>query len=37
LYRRNMNNPEVITFDELYQRAKLIVEHPENVTDQNIL
>jgi len=30
LYRRNMNHPEVITFDELYQRAKLIVEHPEN-------
>lgn len=30
LYRRNMNQPEVITFDELYQRAKLIVEHPEN-------
>jgi hypothetical protein len=30
LYRRNMNHPEVITFDELYQRAKLIVEHPES-------
>lgn len=30
LYRRNMNHPEIITFDELYQRAKLIVEHPAN-------
>lgn len=29
LYRRNMNHPEIITFDELYQRAKLIVEHPD--------
>ena len=27
LYRRNINQPEIITFDELYQRAKLIVEH----------
>ena len=30
LYRRNMNHPEVIAFDKLYQRAKLTVEHPEN-------
>jgi hypothetical protein len=30
LYRRNINQPEIITFDELYQRAKLIVEHSEN-------
>lgn len=30
LYRRNIDQPEIITFDELYQRAKLIVEHSEN-------
>jgi hypothetical protein len=29
LHRRNMSEPEIITFDELYQRAKLIVEHSE--------
>lgn len=27
LYRQNLHNPEVITFDELYERAKFIVEH----------
>lgn len=26
LYRRDLNNPEIITFDELYERAKFIVE-----------
>lgn len=26
-YRRNITNPEIITFDELYERAKFIVEH----------
>jgi hypothetical protein len=25
LFRRNMSNPEVITFDELYERARFIV------------
>lgn len=25
-YRRNIHNPEIITFDELYERAKFIVE-----------
>ena len=25
LYRRNINNPEIITFDEIYERAKYIV------------
>jgi len=29
LFRRNLTNPEVITFDELYERAKFIVEHSE--------
>jgi hypothetical protein len=27
LYRRNISRPEIITFDELYERAKFIVEH----------
>jgi len=27
LYRRNISEPEIITFDELYHRAKFIVEH----------
>jgi hypothetical protein len=26
LYRRSLNNPEILTFDELYERAKFIVE-----------
>lgn len=26
MFRRNMNNPEIITFDELYERTKYIVE-----------
>lgn len=30
LLRRNLINPEVITFDELYQRAKYIVDFEEN-------
>lgn len=30
LYRRNLTNPEVITFDELYERAKHIVQHGED-------
>ncbi len=29
LFRRNINNPEIITFDELYERAKFIVKHAE--------
>jgi len=31
-YRRNMVNPEILTFDELYARAKYIVEHPSQQT-----
>src|SRR5690606_22497214 len=27
LFRRNLSNPEIITFDELYERARHIVEH----------
>ena len=30
LLRRNLTNPEVITFDELYQRAKYIVDFDED-------
>ena len=27
LFRRNLHNPEIITFDELFERARFIVEH----------
>lgn len=27
LFRRNLNSPEIVSFDELYHRAKFIVEH----------
>ncbi|MDO6500472.1 Shedu immune nuclease family protein [Photobacterium sanguinicancri] len=30
LYRKNINNPEIITFDELYERARFIVSHNES-------
>ncbi len=30
LYRRNVVRPEIITFDELYDRARFIVEHVED-------
>jgi len=30
LFRRNVVNPEIITFDELFERAKFIVKHSEN-------
>ena len=42
LYRRHTWRPEIITFDELLQRARFIVEHgpdtapPENVEDDEI-
>lgn len=29
MFRRNMLNPEILTFDELYERAKFIVKHTE--------
>ena len=29
-YRRNLRQPEVITFDELYERARFIVDHAES-------
>jgi len=30
LFRRNMVNPEIITFDELFERARFIVRHSED-------
>ena len=30
LLRKNTSNPEIITFDELYERAKFIVHHNQN-------
>lgn len=30
LFRRNTVNPEILTFDELYERAKFIVDHTGN-------
>ena len=31
-FRRNLRQPEILTFDELYERARFIVEHAENVS-----
>lgn len=31
LFRQSVTNPEIITFDELYERAKFIVEHTDNI------
>lgn len=33
LFRRNLANPEIITFDEMFHRAKYIVEHSEDELD----
>ena len=30
LYRKNISNPEIITFDEIYERAKFIVKYNES-------
>ncbi|HEY6804433.1 MAG TPA: Shedu immune nuclease family protein [Pyrinomonadaceae bacterium] len=29
LFRRNLSNPEIITFDELFERARFILEHTD--------
>ncbi|MFK7881824.1 Shedu immune nuclease family protein [Roseobacter sp.] len=34
-YRRNLRQPEILTFDELYQRARFIVEAAEGVETQD--
>lgn len=33
LFRRNVTSPEIITFDELLERAQFIVEHAEKTSD----
>ncbi len=33
LFRRNLKSPEVVTFDELFERAKYIVESVVNQSD----
>ena len=30
IYRKNILSPEILTFDELYERTKYIVQHNEN-------
>lgn len=34
LFRRNLLNPEIITFDELFERAKFIISHHETHGDE---
>lgn len=36
-FRRNLRQPEILTFDELYERARFIVDHSENVGDSTVL
>ncbi len=36
LFRQNLNNPEIITFDELFSRAHFIVEHSGHESKSNI-
>lgn len=35
-FRRNLLQPEILTFDELYERARFIVDHTENVDDSTV-
>jgi hypothetical protein len=35
LYRRNIRAPEILTFDELFQRASCIVENISRETEAN--
>ena len=34
LFRKNIISPEIITFDELYERARFIVEYNENTVSE---
>lgn len=34
-FRRNLRQPEILTFDELFERARFIVEHSENTGARN--
>lgn len=36
IFRRNLVSPEILTFDELYERARFIVEHSEKETCQEV-
>lgn len=36
IFRRNLHNPEVITFDELFKRAQFIVENKSNMQNEII-
>ena len=36
MFRRNTLNPEILTFDELYERAKFIVKHTEQPTPVSV-
>ncbi|MGE5497873.1 MAG: Shedu immune nuclease family protein, partial [Syntrophothermus sp.] len=36
LFRRNISNPEIITYDELLERAKFIVANERECEDENI-
>jgi hypothetical protein len=35
LFRRNLTEPEIITFDELYERAKFIVHNNQELSEQD--
>jgi len=39
LFRRGMHNPEILTFDELFERAKHIIKNPlteeQNINEEN--
>jgi hypothetical protein len=35
LYRRHMTRPEILTFDELLERAKFIVSEGDNLPSDN--
>jgi hypothetical protein len=34
IFRRNLHNPEILTFDELYERAKFIVKNQDQQVDE---
>lgn len=36
LFRKNIHNPEIITFDELYERAKFIVDANSSIQMLNL-
>lgn len=34
MFRRNLHNPQILTFDELLERARFVVSHDESVTQE---